>query len=47
MTCLNSTNVSPIRIRELDPEIGYEESSSKWERCKMVLAPKWRVNTKA
>ncbi len=46
MTCLNSTNVRLIPIEEPDPEIWGEESSSKWDRLQIVLAPKWRVNTK-
>ena len=46
MTWLNSTNVRSIQIREPDPEIWGEEPSSKLERLKIVLAPKWHVNTK-
>jgi len=46
MTCLKSTNVGLIRIREPDPEIWGEESSSKWEQLEMVLAAKWHVNIK-
>jgi len=46
MTCLNSTNIRLIRIKEPDPEIWGEETSSKWDWLQIVLAPKWRVNTK-
>jgi hypothetical protein len=46
MTGLNSTIIRLIRIEEPDPEIWGEESSSKWDRLEIVLAPKWRVNTK-
>jgi len=46
ITCLNSTNVRSIWIKEPDPEISGEETSFKWEWLEIVLAPKWRVNTK-
>ncbi len=46
MTCLISTNVGLIRIKEPDPEIWEEEESSKRDRLEIVLASKWRVNTK-
>ncbi len=35
-----------FRIEEPDQEIWGEESSSKWDWLEIVLAPKWRVNTK-
>ncbi len=46
MTCLNSTNVRWFQIEEPDPEIWGEESSSRWDWLKIILALKWRVNTK-
>ncbi len=46
MTCLNSTNIRSIQIKEPDPEIWGDESSSKWDRLEIVLAPKRWVNTK-
>jgi len=40
MTCLNSTNVRSIQIKEPDPEIWGEESSSKWEWLEIVFGTK-------
>ncbi len=47
MTFLNSTKVWLIRIEEPDQEIWGEESSSKLDRFKIVLAPSFGAMTKA